>query len=127
MSTRKDQPSKKSRKADEANEVKALNPKLGITENNEMIDVPGEVQNLQNDVPRARRGKRADRAGRNLVPSENLQVPEARRGGRIGRAGGRRDAGQHVNLQPVIDVPELKPEPGENLQVPGSKERWKNR
>ncbi|KAF9593405.1 hypothetical protein IFM89_022684 [Coptis chinensis] len=59
-----------------------------------VIDVPeAEVQNLQNDVPRARRG------------------------GRAGRVGGRKGAGQHVNLQPLIDVPEAEPE-AENLQVP---------
>ncbi|KAF9591006.1 hypothetical protein IFM89_001216 [Coptis chinensis] len=91
-----------------------------------VIDVSeAEVENLQNDVLRARRGGRRG-AGQhvNLQPVidapeaepevENLQVPKVRRGG---RAGGRRGAGKHVNLQPVIDVPEAEPEV-ENLQVP---------
>ncbi|KAF9625089.1 hypothetical protein IFM89_018701 [Coptis chinensis] len=90
---RKDQPSKKSIKADEANEAEDIEPEVGNAENNEgewlVIDVPeAEVQNLQNDVLRARRG---------------------------GRASGRSGAGQYVNLQPVIDVPEAEPKV-ENLR-----------
>ncbi|KAF9616243.1 hypothetical protein IFM89_029019 [Coptis chinensis] len=131
----KDQTSKKSRKADEANEAKDIELEVGNAENNEgewAEEVVAEVENLQNDVPRARRGGRA--GGRrgvgqhvNLQPVinvleaepevENLQVPKVKRGG---RAGSRRGVGQHVNLQPVIDVPEAEAEPKpevENLQV----------
>ncbi|KAF9602462.1 hypothetical protein IFM89_028013 [Coptis chinensis] len=69
----KDQPSKKSRKADEANEAEDIEPEVGNAENNE-----GErVEEVVAEPTRTRGGRRR---------AENLQLSEARRGGRTGRA-----------------------------------------
>ncbi|KAF9599962.1 hypothetical protein IFM89_001997 [Coptis chinensis] len=126
----KDQPSKKSRKTDEANEPEDIKLEVGNAKNNEGERAEEVVAEGGHDSPTRTRGGGRRRGGDNNVnvqlvvdfpeaEVQNLQndVPRARRGGRAGRAGGRRGAGQHVNLHPVIDVPEAEPE-AENLQVP---------
>ncbi|KAF9602425.1 hypothetical protein IFM89_027554 [Coptis chinensis] len=72
----KDQPSKKSRKADEANEGEDIKPKVGNAENNE--------------------GERAEK----VVAKGGHDSPTRTRGGR------RRGGDNNVNVQLVIDVPD---------------------